>query len=85
MDVLTTTHQIRNRWSSYRQSVLKVARSLAGTCGKEKSPENTTTKSSYGLSGSDAEKVAAALKLLDHDAFHFGRTNTVSPCTNPDV
>ena len=85
MDVLTIARQIRNRWSSYRQSALKVARALVGTQGKEKPSEKTTAKSSYGLSGSDTDKVTTALKLLDHDAFHFGRTSAVSLSANPGI
>jgi len=58
--------------------VLKVARGLVGTRGKGKAKSSEDAKSSYGLSGSDADKVVAAAKLLDEEAFHFGRTSTVS-------
>jgi len=70
--------QTRNRWSSYRQTALNMARDLVGTRTKGKCSEKENQKSSYGISGSDAEKVAAAAKLLDQDAFHFGRTSNVS-------
>ena len=42
-------------------------------------------KSFHELLGSDTNKVVVALKLLDQDTFHFGRSNTVSPCTNLDI
>ena len=82
-------HQTRNRWSGYRQTVLNVARDLVGTQSKgravwkaneqanEATNEKAEIKSAYGLSGSDAEKAAAAAELLDREAFHYGRTSTV--------
>lgn len=43
----------------------------------EATDENTGIKSAYGLSGSNAEKAAAAAELLDHEAFHYGRMSAV--------
>lgn len=76
----------RNRWSGYRQTVLNVARDLVGTSkGRsaqrateeldETTNEKAQIKSAYGLSGSNAEKATAAAELLDHEAFHYGRTS----------
>lgn len=63
-----------------------MARDLTGTRLKGKPSDKSSgdvkarakAKPSYGLSGSDAENAAAATKLLEHDAFHFGRTSSVS-------
>lgn len=87
--LLIILHQTRNRWSGYRQTALKVARDLVGTQSKggsaqraneqldETANEKAQIKSAYGLSGSNAEMAAAAAELLDHEAFHYGRTNAV--------
>ena len=90
--LLTSNQQIRNRWSGYRQSALNMARDLvcprpkrgpAGKTNAEKAKAKKDTRVSlYKLSGSDDENAAAAAKLLDYDAFHFARTNTVSWPTN---
>jgi hypothetical protein len=70
---------------------LNVARDLV--CPKEKPSERKSKakakkdarKSLYKLTGSDAEKAVAAAKLLDCDAFHFARTNTVSWSIDSDA
>jgi len=59
--------QVSGRWSGFRQGILQVARDrlLLDDC-------------SYQVRGSTPEAVTAALALLHHENFHYGRTSTVS-------
>ena len=52
---------------------------------KAKRTKKDIRKSLYGISGSTADKAAAADKLLDHEVFHFARTSAVSLFTYSDI
>jgi len=59
-----------NRWSNARQGVIDVARALIASRG-----------CTYAISGPGLEQVdkaAAVQKLLADEAFHFGKTSSVS-------
>jgi hypothetical protein len=56
------------RWSNARQSVINAARELV-----------LSARCKYGVSklGETADKAAAVAELLQGEAFHFGKTNSV--------
>jgi hypothetical protein len=70
--ILTLLFQIKGRWSGFRQGIIDMVRLLI-----------TSPESTYGLWRADNEGSSsdAASNLLTDDAYHFGRTPTVSPVT----
>lgn len=68
INTVSESDKMMGRWSNARQSVIDAARALV-----------TSKECTYAMSGlKEVEKAAAARELLDNDAFHFGRANSVS-------
>lgn len=66
--VVSESNKMTGRWSNARQSVINAARELV-----------VSARCKYGISelGEKADKATAVAELLQGEAFHFGKTNSV--------